>query len=516
MSVGVSLQLQANATASRSTTSPATTSTPRRRSPARPSCSGRRAENWEARVIFSGERARDGDYALNDLGGAAREPVSRLARLRGLHQPRHPRHDHSGPPRTGGAGAFVEHDRLRQVEDRGRRPTSTTRRFRSSRATTPKRTSSSRRRSASRRRTPPSSLSDTAALEMAERASSSSRRTTIRTPSTCSRRSCSRRSSRCRSAYSPLSDLDDFGLGVFGQGTVTFNERLDVDRRARGSTTRTRARTSKTLLRSGDRAADVGRRRRQLLERLAAVRGRLSRAARRQMVYGSVGERLQGRRVQPGVAAGSEAYGEEHDLELRRRREDAVRERTRRGQRRRLLHRLGRPAAQRAEPVRARAVLHRQRRRRDEQGRGVRAHGQRPQPASTCSACSATRSATLQRRQHLGRPRRVGQRHPEHAGLHGQLRRASTGRIARIRRRARTAAPTSCYGAFKYDDANTSGQDAYSLVNFRGGVRGKLLLRRSVDAGTRSTRTTFRSRSRTARSRRRGSSARTARRARSG
>ena len=29
-------------------------------------------------------------------------------------------------------------------------------------------------------------------------------------------------------------------------------------------------------------------------------------------------------------------------------------------------------------------------------------------------------------------------------------------------------------GAFKYDDANSQGQDAYSLVNFRGGVRGKL------------------------------------------
>ena len=30
-------------------------------------------------------------------------------------------------------------------------------------------------------------------------------------------------------------------------------------------------------------------------------------------------------------------------------------------------------------------------------------------------------------------------------------------------------------GAFKYDEANAQGQDAYSLINFRGGVRGKLL-----------------------------------------
>ena len=28
------------------------------------------------------------------------------------------------------------------------------------------------------------------------------------------------------------------------------------------------------------------------------------------------------------------------------------------------------------------------------------------------------------------------------------------------------------YGAFQYDDANTAGQEAYSLTSFRGGVRG--------------------------------------------
>jgi hypothetical protein len=31
------------------------------------------------------------------------------------------------------------------------------------------------------------------------------------------------------------------------------------------------------------------------------------------------------------------------------------------------------------------------------------------------------------------------------------------------------------YGAFHYDDANSAQQDAYSLANFRGGVRGKYL-----------------------------------------
>jgi hypothetical protein len=31
------------------------------------------------------------------------------------------------------------------------------------------------------------------------------------------------------------------------------------------------------------------------------------------------------------------------------------------------------------------------------------------------------------------------------------------------------------YGAFKYDEANTQGQDAYSLTNLRAGLRGKRL-----------------------------------------
>jgi iron complex outermembrane receptor protein len=32
------------------------------------------------------------------------------------------------------------------------------------------------------------------------------------------------------------------------------------------------------------------------------------------------------------------------------------------------------------------------------------------------------------------------------------------------------------YGAFKYDPSNTAGQDAYSLVNFRAGLRGTRLM----------------------------------------
>ena len=50
--------------------------------------------SWEARLIYTGERARDGDYALNDLGEAcARIRSTRRAIVRGAHRPRHQRGD---------------------------------------------------------------------------------------------------------------------------------------------------------------------------------------------------------------------------------------------------------------------------------------------------------------------------------------------------------------------------------------------------------------------------------------
>ena len=105
---------------------------------------------WEGRVIFSGERARDGDYALNDVGALRDESVSRCARFRGSGRPRRPRHDRARAPRAGGPVVVLEHDRVRQLEDAGRdRPRLHAVADRS-RATTPKRTSSSRRSSASR------------------------------------------------------------------------------------------------------------------------------------------------------------------------------------------------------------------------------------------------------------------------------------------------------------------------------------------------------------------------------
>lgn len=60
---------------------------------------------------------------------------------------------------------------------------------------------------------------------------------------------------------------------------------------------------------------------------------------------------------------------------------------------------------------------------------------------------------------------------PEYtATFGGQWTRALTGAVSMFGR-----GEVVWYGAFKYDEANTAGQDAYSIANVRGGLRGKYL-----------------------------------------
>ena len=93
---------------------------------------------------------------------------------------------------------------------------------------------------------------------------------------------------------------------------------------------------------------------------------------------------------------------------------------------------------------------------------------------STCSAVGRT-SAHFGDGSLSGGVERQRQHAVEHARLDRQLRRGVLrGRSGRPS--ARTAAPRwSRYGDFFYDDANTEGQGAYTLANFRVGVRGSRL-----------------------------------------
>ena len=100
--------------------------------------------------------------------------------------------------------------------------------------------------------------------------------------------------------YSPVSDLDDFGLGAFGQGTVTFNDKLDVvagarvdyeNKNANLKTFYDPAIAPPTVVEAEDSFSHVS-------PQFAAV----YHLKPDYNVYGTVVKRLQGRRVQPGFA----------------------------------------------------------------------------------------------------------------------------------------------------------------------------------------------------------------------
>ena len=88
------------------------------------------ATNWEARVIVSGERARDGDYALNDLAALRANPFH-SPRATSRASPIATSSARRCSPRGRRSVRSLDHDRVRELEDARTRPTSITRRCRS-------------------------------------------------------------------------------------------------------------------------------------------------------------------------------------------------------------------------------------------------------------------------------------------------------------------------------------------------------------------------------------------------
>ena len=263
--------------------------------------------DWEARVIVTGERARDGDYALNDVGGAARQSVSRGARFRRLRQPRRLRHDDPGAAcrRT---GRLLEHDRLRELEDPGRdRP-----RLHAAPAPDarqhgeglPVHAGGALRVGGQRGR---SSCRDSARLrwqagvflftQAYEQDAINSYAPFLFAPFPVSQ-------------HSPLPSSTTSASASSGRDRhVQRSARSD---RRRALRLRGQERDARELLRAGDRAAHLGGRRRELLERLAAGVARLPAAARTQTLYATVGGGYKAGGFNPASPAGNEAYGEEH------------------------------------------------------------------------------------------------------------------------------------------------------------------------------------------------------------
>ena len=110
-------------------------------------------------------------------------------------------------------------------------------------------------------------------------------------------------------SHSPRSDLDDVGLGIFGQGTITFNERLDLSVGARFDYENKNAVletfseppiAAPTLVDAEDSFSNVS--------------PQVSLAYRVQpetTVYGTVGRGYKAGGFNPASPAGSESYGEE-------------------------------------------------------------------------------------------------------------------------------------------------------------------------------------------------------------
>ena len=192
-------------------------------------------------MIVTGERARDGDYGLNDVGALRANPFHAARDFEGIAD-----RDVFGTTihvrRTAGRW-FLEHDRLREVDEQDVTDLDYTPRPLIKRDNTENDlqfTQEFRVASPEPRR---SGCRDSARLRW-QAGVFLFTRTTSRTRSTAT--AVTGRAMPSSAQHSPKSALDDTGVGLFGQATVTFSERLDL-RPARASTTSTKSATLQTF-----------------------------------------------------------------------------------------------------------------------------------------------------------------------------------------------------------------------------------------------------------------------------
>ena len=257
---------------------------------------------WEVRTIVYGERARDGDYALNDLGELRARPFHAARDFEGRTE----RDLWSATVLVRGKARACR-SRRRRDTCRGtptRRPISTTRPCRSSRAPTPRTSASSRRNSGWRPQpAAPTRLSDRATLRWQAGLFLFSQDYAQDAVNTFGPYVLSPMLPFSVSQHSPLAALDDAGVGAYGQGTLTLDEAWDVSVGARLDSERKTARLE-TFVRAAARAANVGGRAAHVHGRVAAGVGGLALHAGPHVVR-LRRERLQGRGLQPRVARGA-------------------------------------------------------------------------------------------------------------------------------------------------------------------------------------------------------------------
>ena len=423
---------------------------------------------WEGRVIFSGERARDGDYSLNDVGALRNNPFHAARDFEG-------RADRdvmgttilarraSGPVVFSSTTGFLNW-KTQDVTDLDYTPRPIL-----TRDNTEKDFQFTQEIRFASAETAPVRLTDAAQLrwqsgvflftQSYEQDAINNYSPFVVAPFPVSQ-------------HTPRSALDDFGLGLFGQATVTFNEKLDLAAGARFD--------------YEDKSALLE----NFFEPLIAPPARVEAdksfsnvspqsvdqlpGPTREDAVRHGWPRLQGRRLQPGVARGQRGVRRGVQLEHRRRRENALGRRACIGECGRLLHRLGRSAAEHSQPRGAGAVLHLQRRRSRQQGRRARAWRPARRRASICSHRSATRTRGSPRAASRAASTLKATRSPTRRNT-PPVRVCSTHGCSG-QRRSSGRADAVFYGSFQYNDQNSLGQEAYSLVNLRLGVTGRFLM----------------------------------------
>ncbi len=425
------------------------------------------APEWEARLIVSGERARDGDYALNDLAALRENPFHSSRNYEGFTnrdifgttiQAEHT----SDSMRLSSTTGFVKWKTQDStdldysalpliVRDNDEEDFQFTQEVRLASAA-------------------PKKLSDTAALKWQTGVFLFTQNYQQDAVNKFSAGVLSPFIPVPVNQYSPVSDLDDFGLGVFGQGTVTFKDKLDIvagarvdyeDKNANLKTFYDPAIAPPSVVDAEDSFSHVS-------PQFAAV----YRLKPEYSVYGTVSNGFKAGGFNPASPAGSEAYDEEttwnyggglktlfangrvalnsalffidwNDLQLN------VPNLQVPGQI--YIANVGGATSTGVEfDLTARAAP------------GVDVFGMFGYTNAKFSSGSTSVGLDVSDNDIPNTP--------DYTASFG----VQFGHSLNSATSAYGRADVVLSGAFKYDDANSQGQDAYSLVNFRGGVRAKL------------------------------------------
>ena len=266
------------------------------------------ATTWEVRAIASGERARDGDYALNDLGALRENPFRAARDFEGrtdrdvLSATALARRD--GARLVISTTTGVVHWKTRDLTDLDYTPLPLVTRDNAEQATQ----ISQEIRLASSAEAPVQ-LSERMALKWQAGIVLFTQAYEQDAVNTSAPFLISPAVGFPVDQHSPRSALDDFGVGVYAQGTTTYDAKLDVTVGARVDHERKEAQLETFFSPAIAAPLEVSATRR--VSNVSPQLALAYRARPDQMAYVSVGHGFKAGGFNPASPAGSEAYGEE-------------------------------------------------------------------------------------------------------------------------------------------------------------------------------------------------------------